>query len=390
MRTVKSFLALGLAVLGSACGGDDGGGGTGGGAAAGGGDSAELRLATYNGGLAVGFVDYAEERAPVTTTALAELPVDVLCVQEFWREDHVDALEAATKSALPSAQFLEPMPETSGDPACKEGELDELEACVVANCDGVDPGMLAGCVLQNCNPEYSSLPNPCKTCLGANVGKSLEEVLAACESGAEAYAYGGAFGIGLLTSAEVVAKDAKVFESTLNRRAVLWAHVRKQGFGEAHVFCTHLSAVFDDIDYPGEGSWEGEQAAQIDALRAWADEKAGGDGIAILLGDMNTGPAVGSSVGAEVPANYEKLAAGYANPFVESTSVACTFCADNPLVGGADDDESVLIDHILVKGFEGTASAERVMTDEITIEAGGKKITTAYSDHYGVRVTLKP
>ena len=48
---------------------------------------AQLTVATYNAGLAPGFVDYAAERAPLTTAAIGALSVDVACIQELWQAE---------------------------------------------------------------------------------------------------------------------------------------------------------------------------------------------------------------------------------------------------------------------------------------------------------------
>ncbi|MBI4704113.1 MAG: hypothetical protein HY744_23640, partial [Deltaproteobacteria bacterium] len=137
-----------------------------------------------------------------------------------------------------------------------------------------------------------------------------------------------------------------------------------------------------------QGSWEEEQAQQIDELLAYVDEKAGTTP-AIIMGDMNTGPAGASFVG-EVPANYAKFVkAGLHSPYVERAAAQCTFCQTNPLVAGAaDDSQSVVIDHVLLRSFAGVAMAERVLDQPIQVETCGKPIAAAYSDHYGVMVSL--
>jgi hypothetical protein len=49
----------------------------------------------------------------------------------------------------------------------------------------------------------------------------------------------------------------------------------------------------------------------------------------------------------------------------------------------------VVIDHVLTRGFPGIAtSAERVVDQGIQVESCGQTLDSAYSDHYGVRVTF--
>jgi endonuclease/exonuclease/phosphatase family metal-dependent hydrolase len=347
--------------------------------------------ATYNGGLAVGFVEAADARAPLTAQATAEIGASVLCVQEFWRAADQQLLKAATQTKLPHTIFPPPDPGPTGDVPCAAGATDSLLQCIQTNgCDQVCADELVGCGLDNCSAELFSLPPSCLTCVQANVGKSLDDILSTCQAPAIEYAYGGSFGIGLLSAHPIKAQDTKVFESTTNRRAAIYA-LLDTPLGEVHTFCTHLTAVFDDIAYPKPtGSWEQEQAVQIDQLVQWADEKAGTDGQVLVMGDLNTGPE-GNGYLDEVPSHYAKFVdAGYENPYIAQPGHLCTFCADNPIIArGSDDKNSAVIDHVLARGFQGTTtSAKRVVDQGIEIENCDKTLQSAYSDHYGVSVTF--
>ena len=81
-------------------------------------------------------------------------------------------------------------------------------------------------------------------------------------------------------------------------------------------------------------------------------------------------------------------AAGLTSAFVESPAAQCTFCDTNPLNGGIDHGESVLIDHIFYRGFSGTTDATRILDEPLTITVDGTPVETAYSDHFGVVVTF--
>lgn len=154
-----------------------------------------------------------------------------------------------------------------------------------------------------------------------------------------------------------------------------------------HVFCTHLTAVFDTIPYPNpEGSWAEEQRAQIEALLAFVDEKAGSDTRVILMGDLNTGPER-PDIAPEEPLNYALFVTTFVNPYLEDDDrPECTFCASNPLV--PDDAASVAIDHVLVRGLDAGGSARRFLVEPVEIDVGGTPTTVAFSDHYGVRAWL--
>lgn len=383
--TTLLFLTFGSTLLFAACGGDDE-------PAPEPAPPAEMTAVSYNAGLALGFVEATEARAPLTTERTAALQTDVLCVQEFWRDSDVAALTMMAAETLPNSIFMDPDPGELGEESCQMGETDELLACVQgAGCDQICPDDLVSCVLSNCGAELGNVGNNCLDCLLANVGNELDDILATCEGPSTPYAYEGSFGIGLLTGFDILSQDELVLESTTNRRGIIYAELDTP-FGPVHTFCTHLTAVFADIAYPGSfGSWEEEQAAQITELLAFIDEKAGEDGRVMVMGDFNTGPA-GDGYIAEVPQNYDLLISeGLGNPYTLTPGHTCTFCEDNPIVAkdNPDDDSSVVIDHILIKGFtSGQGLADRILDDPLEVENCGEPINSAYSDHYGVRLTI--
>lgn len=355
---------------------------------------ASAHAATFNLGLALGFVDAAAERAPLTIQAVAGLDTDILCVQEVWTPEDVSALQGATAGTWPNNIFPAPQPDSNpGEPACTASDqplLTALRTCVETNCADVCTDQLISCVLTECVTELTAVPGDCQTCLQANVGKPIDDILDACNSGSAAYAYEGAFGIGLLTHYPIVASEEHVFQSTTNRRAVVYAQLDTP-LGPLHSFCTHLTAGLSSVEYTGPfGSWEEEQAAQIDDMINFVNEKAGSDGMVLLMGDMNTGPA-GENYIAEVPGNFDKfVAAGFRNPYLEATDEPCTFCRTNPLVDGApDESESVVIDHNLFRNIGGETCGERVLDQPMDVpEYCGAPVSLPPSDHYGVRTGL--
>jgi len=355
-----------------------------------------ITAVTYNAGLAVGFVEASEARAPHTIDAIAAMEADITCVQEVWRDEHVQLLTNATGDALPNASFIDPDPGTVGDAACTTDDTADLLTCVSnAGCDMLCPDSLVGCAQANCIVEITALPSVCFECITANIGQSIDDIVDNCESGSTDYAYEGSFGIGLLTSHQVLASDELVLDSTTNRRGVLYNHLDTP-LGEVHAFCTHLTAVFDDLPYPGMyDSWEQEQNLQVQAMLDWIDEKTGGEGAVLAMGDFNNGP-VGADYEAEAPDNYDLLmnTGGFANIYIDTPGHQCTYCADNPIIAkdnSNDDTKSGVIDHVLVRDFEaGTASAtaKRVGEDSLQVENCEETIDTALSDHYGVSVDI--
>ncbi|MEZ4319286.1 MAG: endonuclease/exonuclease/phosphatase family protein [Myxococcota bacterium] len=343
---------------------------------------------TYNAGLAVGFVPGANERTELVAQAIGALDADVVCLQEVWLPSQVDAVKSASSAAFPHSFFPEAQQVVEAEPACPGGELDALLSCANDTCAGSCVDELPGCVQGGCPFQFIGLQKPCLGCTMANVGGELDAIAAACETQTTHFAYGGSFGTGLLSKHPILSTEEHVFESTTNRRSVLHAVIDLPS-GEQDVYCTHLTASFDLIPYPrDEGSWSEEQTAQVDDLRAFVDSTSTGPVIA--MGDFNVGPEA-EGLTAEEPANYARLVGGFAVPYLEQDG-RCTFCGDNPLVAlGGDDNESELIDHILFRGFEEpTFSVDRVLDDSVSHDTCGATVDGAYSDHYGVRVTLNP
>jgi len=349
-----------------------------------------LTVATYNAGLARGFVDYADQRAALIGPAVAAIDLDIVCLQEVWEVGDRQAIEAALRSEMPHTFSI---PADAGEcmgMGCMEEETNNLVACVEPACGELPPDMLIGCATENCGDQVNALSADCLECVGSNVGKSLDEMLAACGPEATArtcYAYEGSFGTDIVSRYPLSDTDSLVFESTLNRRAVIYAKAATD-LGDVHVFCTHLTANLSMVPYRGSfASWEAEQAAQIEAMRAFIDAKAG-DGQVVLMGDFNNGPQTAGAE-AELLANFTALSAGYDTTFA-TADAPCTFCGDNPLVGGVDRDHSVLLDHVLLRGFTGkTTTSARIIDQAITLEVDGMSVDSAVSDHYGVQVEIK-
>lgn len=343
-----------------------------------------ITVATYNAGLALGFVPGTESRAPLVADALAGLDADIVCLQEVWLPEHVSAIEASVGGAYPN-RFV-PAPLQSDDASCAPGELDNLLTCISDSCDFTCADSVPDCLFDSCPIQFIGLSKECMRCAMANVGEDPSTVAETCGTAPVEYAYGGSFGTMLLSKHPIGVVDQHVFSSTSNRRSVMHAEVDAPG-GELSVFCTHLTAVFDGIPYPREeGNWDIEQLAQIEEMNAYVDD-VGGEG-RILLGDLNTGPGL-DGIRAEAPAGYAALTdAGWSVPYVELDG-RCTFCNDNPLIASPDDDDDRLIDHVMMKGPLEATEAARILDGTVSAESCSVDLTTsALSDHYGVQVTL--
>ena len=371
----------------------------------GGGDDVDLdaTFATYNAGLARGFVDYATARTQPVADAVSEIDADAVCLQEIWlaqddmgnwTEEPIDAVKEASSEVFPHqyVEITEPEDDPDAMPACTEQESEPLRECVEMNCAGVAPDQLATCALQNCQMEFGNTSGACQACLGANLGKPIDDIIFACRGGSASFTSRGHNGLMLLSRHEFQKKEFKRFESTVAARVALHARINVPDFGETDLYCTHLAANLTDLTYPGMkfDSFQKEQAAQIRSLLQFIEETSTTAQI-VILGDMNTGPSVGGLM-AELPSNYRIFEpATLRNPYLEQASPACTFCGDNTLIMG---DDNKAIDHILLEFGDQTEDltfplVERIFdqTREVETSEGTKQLHL--SDHFGVRTTVR-
>ncbi len=308
-----------------------------------------VRVATFNAGLAVGYLPNVKARVPHVVEALSALDVDLLFVQEFWLDEHWDRLGDALAKRLPHTFRPPHVAVASG--GCTQEALAPFVACANKHCAGLRDEALAACVVRHCAMYGLTLPPSCVNCMTHNITGSLEEMTSRCSGEATdgkhaPIAYGGSFGTGLLSRLPLENIDTLTYRSSINARGAIYARA-----GELHVFATHFS--------PG-GLGGSEQGPQFDQLVDFAATKRGP---AILLGDLNT------SSGSQLFAKLRR--AGFREPDKLDTRPTCY---------------GSRIDHILVRDFDGTVTSERILDGRITLPNGER---TTLSDHYGVLATLR-
>ncbi len=338
---------------------------------------------TYNAGLAEGFVLGASERAETTAAATVALDADVICVQEVWLPEHIAAFEAAAATDYPHTVFMADAPDGGSEAACANDDLDPLFTCYADNCADGCFDKVADCLLQNCGGDFLALGDQCIGCLEANVGDA-PNARENCETEDTKYAYGGAFGIGILSAHPITSSETITLDSTTNRRGTIHAVLDVDG-DPVDVFCTHLTA---DLALPYTGAAEGwapEQLAQINTLTDWVGTQATAD-LSIWMGDFNTGPD-GTEYDAELLENYTALASiGWDAPYPDE-DIDCTYCLDNGLINNSG--TGAVLDHVFVNSPEGTVyTATRVLDADIDVPACGETISAPPSDHYGVQVII--
>ena len=119
------------------------------------------KFATYNLGLAHGFVPLAAERLPHLADALAASPADVLCLQEVWTKKDRRYVAEALQTLFPH-QFSVPIQSLKSDkrPACLPWNLfgkGKFVSCMNANCKKLEGDEFTQCILNTCATAMDNL-----------------------------------------------------------------------------------------------------------------------------------------------------------------------------------------------------------------------------------------
>jgi endonuclease/exonuclease/phosphatase family metal-dependent hydrolase len=341
-----------------------------------------MRVATYNAGLATGVLPNVTQRLPQVVSALANLDVDLLFVQEFWLESHWQRLVVSLQGRLPHT--VRPRPLQTATPLCNEEQLAPLKACADAHCAGLRDEALARCVVRHCASTALRLPTECLNCIASTPEGTLEQVLGRCTGRASTkagspptsrssgaphgglIAYGGSLGTGMLLRERPIETAILSFESSINARGAIFARVHVGEFGTLPIFAAHLS--------PGGQ----EQPPQVDRLMDWIGEKAGA-GPAILLGDLNTTPD------SALFERFRRL--GFHEG--EVTGASGTYSSSG-LESGRFTESAWRLDHVLVRGRELALRTSRILDQPVTLEVEGRRTASTLSDHAGLFSIIAP
>jgi len=354
-------------------------------------EAGQARLATFNAGLATGYEDDVAERKPAIEAALAKeaAGLDVLCVQEYWDEDHWKNLTSALAAEL---LYALRRPAEPGPVSCTGAELDPLLACLGKDCAGKTDQELVSCALASCGSHVSALSTGCAACVTQDLSLPLDQIYGTCTSGSSGGSakdtpalFGGTFDVGLLSRHPFIEQDSKRLDAFMVRVAVLYAKL-DTGAGELNVFCTHLTSSIGDWAYGGtHQSWEEENRFEAQQLVDYVNAKAAG-GAVVVLGDLNTGPA-GATFEADSPASFAVLTdAGLSAPYASQPDASCTLCPDN--THRSPTSTPKLIDHALLRDFAGKAQGSRMLTEPVTLQVNGASVKESLSDHYGLVLEL--
>ncbi len=365
-----------------------------------------LKVTSYNAGLALNFVPYTNERLVVNEALLADYDSDVICLQEVWLDEQVEAVTQALKANYPEIYTVPAEQVFSDAAACTNAEISEFEQCVNTQCPNLSGSELVACVPVQCGTALFALPPVCLDAVLGSVGipdVTVDAVVEAVTKPAGKFAYDGALGLILASKYPLEAREFQDFidDSTSNHRGALYAEINLNK--QIHVVgCTHPTANLS-ISYPTSGkhgSWQGENRFMQEQMIAFANAKAGDNPI-YFGGDFNcsiANPANG--VDAEFGDNCQLWRDnGFADPVGEQ--LPCTFCYEENLILKPDGDSGgTALDHVFVKNLESTSSlvARRVFDTPVSMEAlvppselapeDSPKLIHP-SDHFGVEVDVK-
>lgn len=365
-----------------------------------------VQLDTYNVALAGAGVPAEAERRPRLLAELGKLAGDVACIQEAWQEADKAAIVAATKAAYPHAAWAKtdrstkidapgvaPAP-TTAPCAGLEKELDAAAACVAKECSAGDLLTTTACAKDKCLPDVAPLlgatSQACYTCFVANmVSEKLSTLPAVCKAPGLGLGFGGQSSQLLLSKHPLSAVSHLVLPGCWQQRTATRATATLPNGAALDVVCTHLSPVNVDALLPNtcpwagaetdpQKRWEAEQKVQTDALIAWAK---GGKNRLVLLGDLNASRA---NAAAGIQGYGAPVLAALDAVWVEAPlpTPTCTFCKDNPLVGGV---ENTTLDHVYLGGI----ALAKVTSVARTFDAKVDGLAAVHlSDHFGLRVVV--
>jgi endonuclease/exonuclease/phosphatase family metal-dependent hydrolase len=367
-----------------------------------------LTVTSYNLGLALNFVPFTNERLVVNEALLADYDSDVLCLQEVWLDEQVEAITEALAPAYPEIYTVPAEQVFSDGAACTSEEIAPLEACALEQCPGLSGSELVSCSLSQCGVAFAGLPPNCADGVVGSVGIpdiTVEALVAAVTQPVGKFAFGGSLGLILASKYPLEAREFQDFidDSSANHRGALYAEINLNKQTQV-VACTHPTAnLGNSPPYPVNGkhnSWEGENRFMMEQMIAFANTKAGDNPI-FFAGDFNCSTAnPANGVDADFAANCQLWRDdGFADP--AAAQLPCTFCGqENLVLKPSGSTTSELLDHVFVKNLASGSQlrATRVFDQPVSIEAlvppselapeDSPKLTHP-SDHFGVELEIR-
>ncbi|KPJ86001.1 hypothetical protein AMJ57_00815 [Parcubacteria bacterium SG8_24] len=355
----------------------------------------DFSAVTYNVGLAPGIVAQTTPRTSHVAQALADLDADVLCLQEVWTPEALQAIQTALDLPAEQMMYVDTRGEgETGQDRCTMSQIAPMLQCVHEECGGLPDEEITTCALAECRGSGVGLyfsARRCLNCMIASAGLSIGEIVESCVLGqGRSRLYGGSNGVVLLSRYPLRNREIIRLPSSGANRVALIAEIDGPGAEPIEVACSHLSSKsYVSPTHPRFDDWNDEQREQLHLISERLRRRAGGRP-ALFLGDMNFGASDGRDLDDHLPGQfYESARLGFESFAAAADPPFCSSCEGNTL---RDSDRSHLIDHVLLRDVTGGTDlipvcVERLFDRPVTIIGhGGKRVRIHLSDHYGVRV----
>ncbi len=361
-------------------------------------ETPDIRVATFNAGLAPGITSLYSRRLQPISEALSRLDADVICLQEVWTDE---ARQAAIEGlGLPPENvfYADTAGENeTGQDVCTADEIAGALSCAKEKCVGEPAEELGICAYDKCRWPATWLylrSRSCLNCLAASAGLPADQVYAQCVSkGGASRLYGGRNGVILASRWPLQDREALRLPSSAANRVALLARVKPPGLPAVEVACTHLSAKnrVSPTD-PRFDDWEDEMSAQLSQISTRLAAR-GGRRPQMLIGDLNFGQRHDPDVSAVAWPVWKTAAdLGLASPAEYAEPPVCSWCRGNRLNGAGHD---CLIDHVLVRRSQvgvrlAPIGVRQIFNQPIRVRGWrGEAIETNLSDHYGIEVDFR-
>lgn len=379
-------------------------------------DSARgIKVASFNAGLAYGFVPYAEERREKLANSLNSLDADVICLQEVWQDRDSKLIKEVLGDKYPYG-ITAPIKQHrygGAGPSCWAWDLfgsGKYASCMLTSCSGMSDDEETACLIKTCRPALDRLAADKPECaepLMASVGKNqITSILRLLNIFKKAgrFAYDGGVGTMILSKYSIDEGNSAFMSFSdfgkVNHRGMLYATINTGGKKRV-VGCTHVTAnLSSSAPYPGNSPYKGNRSFK----NKWASgnfyeseiliremNRLAGNGPQYLTGDFNCSfENLNVGVHSDFPQSCDNyIKSGYLGP-VHTQNPECTFCKSNTLIENDTKEENLLLDHVFVKndGDMNMMESSFILKNKINISADGKNIESSISDHYGVQVDI--
>lgn len=361
-----------------------------------------VSFASYNVGLAEGFVAHRKQRLRPLIEAIKKRRPDVLCLQEVWAKKDRKKILRELKAYYPHSHFVDLRNvKASRAPVCRPKQIfgkGRFITCFRSQCKGLEGKAFTDCVLVKCKKpiEYLKTHNrECAQAIFAQVGKNPVFAILSLLNPfwkAKLFAYQGQVGLMILSQYPLIRvgfRDLKEVSTTI-RRGILHADI-KIGDKKFFVGCTHLTAnLSQSVPYTGNQfkSWEQENFVQakkiIEVVDAWGEKSP-----QVIMGDFNCSKQFRSrKISEDFPKSCLYFESKKFKDDLFKNGPKCTFCQNNTLV---KDEKNYLIDHIYTRYF-GKAikrgESQIIFTQKVPLKVKEKVVKSHLSDHFGVETPV--